>query len=140
MKDKAFLDSNILIYLYSEDELEKQNIVNSIFDKFECVISTQTLNEFCNVCLKKLKKNVSEIIESLNEIKGSCRLEFVDDLVMERALLLHEKYSYSYFDSLMLSSALKYNCAIIYSEDMQHEQLIESSLKIINPFLGRVCP
>jgi predicted nucleic acid-binding protein len=136
MKDKAFLDSNILIYLYSEDELEKQNIVNNIFDKFECVISTQTLNEFCNVCLKKLKKNVSEIIESLNEIKGSCRLEFVDDSVMERALLLHEKYSYSYFDSLMLSSALKYNCAIIYSEDMQHGQLIESSLKIINPFAG----
>jgi len=134
MKDRAFLDSNILIYLYSEDELEKQNIVNNIFDKFECVISTQTLNEFCNVCLKKLKKNVSEIIESLNEIKGSCRLEFVDDSVMERALLLHEKYFYSYFDSLMLSSALKYNCAIIYSEDMQHEQLIESSLKIINPF------
>jgi predicted nucleic acid-binding protein len=134
MKDKTFLDSNILIYLYSEDEPEKQNIVNNIFDKFECVISTQTLNEFCNVCLKKLKKNVSEITESLNEIKGSCRLEFVDDSVIEQALLLHEKYFYSYFDSLMLSSALKYNCAIIYSEDMQHGQIIENTLKIVNPF------
>jgi len=134
MKDKVFLDSNILIYLYSEDELQKQSIANNIFDKFECVISTQTLNEFCNVCIKKLKKPISEIIESLNEIKRSSKLEFIDDKVIEQALFLREKYSYSYFDSLMLSSALKYGCAIIYSEDMQHEQVIESSLKIINPF------
>jgi len=134
MKDKVFLDSNILIYLYSEDEPEKQDIVNNIFDRFECVVSTQTLNEFCNVCIKKLKKSVSEIIGSLNEIKGSSRLEFVDDSVIEQALLLREKYFYSYFDSLMLSSALKYNCAIIFSEDMQNGQMIENALKIINPF------
>ena len=134
MKDRAFLDSNILIYLYSEDELEKQSIANSLFDKFECVISTQTLNEFCNVCIKKMKKPVAEIIESLNEIKENSILEFIDDKIIEQALLLREKYSYSYFDSLMLSSALKYSCGIIYSEDMQHGQIIENSLKIVNPF------
>ncbi|MCL1957757.1 MAG: PIN domain-containing protein [Fibromonadales bacterium] len=134
MKDKVFLDSNILIYLYSEDEPEKQGIVNNIFDKFECIVSTQTLNEFCNVCIKKLKRTVLEIIESLNEIRGSCRLESVDDSIIKQALLLHEKYFYSYFDSLMLSSALKYNCAIIYSEDMQNGQIIENTLKIVNPF------
>ena len=135
MKDKTFLDSNILIYLYSEDEPEKQNIVNNIFDKFECIVSTQTLNEFCNVCIKKLKRNVLEIIESLNEIRENCKLEFVDNSVIEQALLLHKKYFYSYFDSLMLSSALKYNCAIIYSEDMQNGQIIENTLKIVNPFV-----
>jgi len=134
MKDKAFLDSNVLVYLYSEDELEKQDIVNNIIDKFECIISTQTLNEFCNVCIKKLKKTVSEIIEALNEIKGSCRLEIVDDSVIEQALLLHKKYFYSYFDSLMLSSALKYDCVVIFSEDMQNGQIIENTLKIVNPF------
>jgi len=134
MKDKAFLDSNVLVYLYSEDEPEKQDIVNNILDKFECIISTQTLNEFCNVCIKKLKKTVSEIKESLVEIKGSCRLEIVDDSIIEQALLLHQKYFYSYFDSLMLSSALRYDCVIIYSEDMQNGQIIENTLKIVNPF------
>jgi len=134
MKDKAFLDSNVLVYLYSEDEPEKQDIVNNIVDKYECIISTQTLNEFCNVCIKKLKKTVLEIKESLNEIKGSCRLEIVDNLIIEQALLLHQKYFYSYFDSLMLSSSLKYDCAIIYSEDMQNGQIIENTLRIVNPF------
>jgi predicted nucleic acid-binding protein len=136
MKDNVFLDSNILIYLYSEDELQKRNIANNIFDEFECIISTQTLNEFCNVCIKKLKKTIIEIIESLNEIKKNSIVEFVDDKTVEQALFLHEKYLYSYFDSLMLASALNNGCTIIYSEDMQHGQVIENSLKIINPFVA----
>ncbi|MDR0518370.1 MAG: PIN domain-containing protein [Fibromonadaceae bacterium] len=135
MKDKVFLDSNILIYLYSEDELQKRNVANDIFDKYECIISTQALNEFCSVCIKKLNKTISEIIESLNEIKENSRMKFIDDKTIEQALLLHEKYLYSYFDSLMLSSALENDCKIIYSEDMQHGQVIENVLKIVNPFV-----
>jgi len=134
MKDRVFLDSNMLIYLYSEDEPKKRDIINGILEQFECVISPQTLNEFCNVCIKKLEKTVLEVMESLNEIKESCKLEFVDDSIIELALLLREKYFYSYFDSLTLASALKYDCATIYSDDMKHEQIIENSLKIINPF------
>jgi len=134
MKDRVFLDSNILIYLYSEDEPKKRDIINNILEQFECVISPQTLNEFCNICIKNLNKPVLEVMEALNEIKRSCRLEFIDDSIIELALLLREKYLYSYFDSLTLSSALKYDCAVIYSEDMQHEQIIENSLKITKPF------
>ena len=136
MTDKAFLDSNILIYLYSEDEPQKQSIAEGIFDNSECIISTQTLNEFCNVCTKKLKKPISEVIEALNKIKEYSILKFIDDKIIEQALFLHDKYFYSYFDSLMLSSALKSSCDIIYSEDMQHRQVIEKSLIIINPFVN----
>jgi predicted nucleic acid-binding protein len=135
MKDKIFLDSNILIYLYSEDEPQKKKTANDIFDKYECAISTQTLNEFCNVCIRKLNKTIPEIIESLNEIKENSIVEFIDDKAIEQALFLHGKYFYSYFDSLMLSSALKSECAIIYSEDMQHGQVIENVLRIVNPFV-----
>ncbi len=45
MKDKAFIDTNILIYLYSEDEIEKQQIAETLINKFLPVISTQVLNE-----------------------------------------------------------------------------------------------
>ena len=45
-----------------------------------------------------------------------------------------EKYAYSYWDSLILASALENNCPIIYTEDMQSGQIIEDSLKIINPY------
>lgn len=47
---------------------------------------------------------------------------------------LKEKYKYSYWDSLILSAALENSCSVILSEDMQHEQVIENSLQIMNPF------
>ena len=52
MNDRAFIDTNVFIYLYSEDESEKQNTSQIFVDKYNCIISTQVLNEFCNVCIK----------------------------------------------------------------------------------------
>jgi predicted nucleic acid-binding protein len=46
-----------------------------------------------------------------------------------------DKYQYSFWDSMMLASALENKCTEIYSEDMQHNQTIEDKLRIINPFL-----
>jgi len=60
MKDRVFVDTNILIYLYSVDEPEKrQTVENAIIGK-DCVISVQVLNEFSSVCLRKLNIPVRE--------------------------------------------------------------------------------
>ena len=45
-----------------------------------------------------------------------------------------EKYNFSYYDSIIVSTALENECNIVYSEDMQHSQIIENKLTIINPF------
>ncbi len=47
---------------------------------------------------------------------------------------IKKRYRFSYWDSLIIASALENNCSILYSEDMQHSQVIEDNLKIINPF------
>lgn len=54
---------------------------------------------------------------------------------MTLALKVFEKYGYSIFDSLIIAAALEARCHTLYSEDMQHGQLIEGTLKITNPFL-----
>ncbi len=41
------------------------------------------------------------------------------------------------YDSLIISTALENNCEILYSEDMQHKQIIENKMVIINPFERR---
>ena len=51
-----------------------------------------------------------------------------------RALRLKQRYNLQYFDSLIISTALENKCNILYSEDMQHELIIDNRLKIINPF------
>jgi len=50
------------------------------------------------------------------------------------ALSLKDRYGYSYYDCLMLASALEGNCRVIYTEDMSDGQMIDGALEIINPF------
>jgi predicted nucleic acid-binding protein len=53
---------------------------------------------------------------------------------VRKANVLKNKYGYSFYDSLILAAALECGCNTLYSEDMHDGQVIESSLKIINPF------
>ncbi|SKB16175.1 Putative nucleic-acid-binding protein (fragment) [Planktothrix sp. PCC 11201] len=59
----------------------------------------------------------------------------IDILKVITALDINSKYGYTYWDSLVLATALQHNCNILSSEDMQANQLIEQKTIIINPFL-----
>jgi len=50
-------------------------------------------------------------------------------------LQLIEKYKLSFYDALIVNAALQNQCCKLYSEDMQHSQIIENRLTIINPFI-----
>ncbi len=61
----------------------------------------------------------------------------VEIITVETILLAHRlklQYQFSYWDSLVLVSALNANCEFIYTEDLQHQQVIENRLTILNPF------
>jgi predicted nucleic acid-binding protein len=135
MRDNVFLDTNIFVYLYSEDEPEKQSIAIEILEKLHGIISTQVINEFCSACLKKLKIPNLIVQLAVEEIIESCELCFIDEKVIKKALKLNAIYGYSYYDSLILASAILNDCKYLYSEDMQHNQLIEGKMRIINPFV-----
>jgi predicted nucleic acid-binding protein len=135
MKDRAFVDTNVLLYLYSEDEPEKQTTAIDAMERYHCLTSTQTLNEFCSVCLRKLKMPSEAIRQSIEEISTECKLCYIDCEVICKALQLHSKYGYSYYDCLILASALLNDCNLLLSEDMQNGQIIEETLIVKNPFL-----
>ncbi len=52
-----------------------------------------------------------------------------------QALALAQKYRYAYYDSLILAAALSSGCEMLATEDMQHGQVIEETLKIRCPFV-----
>jgi predicted nucleic acid-binding protein len=135
MLAKVFIDTDVLIYLYSEDEPEKAALAYQCAQTQDAGISTQVLNEVCNVLFGKYQRTYPEILNVVHELQNSFQLTTVTTMTIEQALLLGERYGYSYFDSLMLASALELGCAIIFSEDMQHGQIIEASLRIVNPFV-----
>jgi predicted nucleic acid-binding protein len=57
-----------------------------------------------------------------------------NDLVVD-TIKLRKKYGFSFLDSLIVQSAISMGCDVLFTEDMQHELVVENKLKIINPFL-----
>jgi predicted nucleic acid-binding protein len=133
--DKVFIDSNILIYAYSITEPDKRQTARDTIDKYNSIISIQVINEFSSNCLKKLKKTHNEIITAIQEISRNFPIAQITIPTVVKALQLQKRYQFSYFDCIMLASALENNCTYIFSEDMQHGQVIEETLTIMNPFI-----
>ena len=85
----------------------------------------------------------TEALEYENDFKKAKVLEKIEHLfhvsdlsleISKKAVILKNRYKYSFWDSMILASALDSNCDVLYSEDMQDGQLIDGKLKIINPF------
>ena len=134
MPDKVFIDTNVLIYGYSEDEPDKRQRAIDCVRSGEAWISTQVLNETINVLKRKFSLSYSQIRDAVQELSEGFPIVLVSVNTIEMALNLAERYQYSYFDSLILASALEAGCQILYSEDLQHGQRIENQLMIVNPF------
>ena len=136
MSDKIFIDTNVLIYAFSEDEPTKQQKALNIIDAVACdaIISNQVINELANIFLKKFKLPIEQVEDSFLELDSLLNIVSFDMSTQIRALRLKQRYNLQYFDSLIISTALENKCNILYSEDMQHELIIDNRLKIINPF------
>lgn len=132
MKDRVFVDTNVLIYLYSEDEPEKRERTKDPFIKYHCVTSIQVLNELSNVMIKKFRINPTIVLEVVNEIIENCEFSLIDLNTVKKALNILEKYKYSYYDCLIIASALENECNLLLTEDMQNGQTIEGYLTIMN--------
>ncbi|MCL2860068.1 MAG: PIN domain-containing protein [Oscillospiraceae bacterium] len=135
MQDKVFIDTNIFVYLYSSDEKDKKEKCLSAIGNYDCYTSTQAINELINVLIKKFNVKPNIIKEVIDEIYSSCIVNNVDKEIINKALDIHFTYGFSYYDSLMLSSALNSQCTQILTEDMNNNQLIDNVLKITNIFI-----
>jgi len=135
MSDKAFLDTNILVYLYSENEPEKRNAACQALNNYDCVTSIQALNEASNVWVRKFGWSGEKIKAHLDNIETVCdEIMLIQKKTIIKAVDLKDQYGYSYYDCLMLASALEYKCNVILTEDMSNGQIIDDEMKIINPF------
>jgi predicted nucleic acid-binding protein len=135
MNGRAFIDTNVFIYLYSEDENEKQITAQKAVDKYECIISTQVLNEFSNICIKKLLKETEDIELAIDEMIEQCSVLTLEKEDIKQALNIHKNFGYNYYDCLMIVSALNSNCDYLLTEDLADGQIIENKLTIVNIFL-----
>ena len=138
MKDRIFIDSNIFVYAYTDDDWQKHELSRNLLKDNvlanEIILSVQILSEFYSV-MAKYKYSHNEIKSCSDEIIEQAEIMPLKLDTFKFCLFIKEKYSYSWWDSLILASALENDCKVVYSEDMQHKQIIENKLKIVNPFL-----
>ena len=138
MKDNnVFIDTNILVYSILEDENHLPKTKKAIFllknlDDKNVFISTQVLSELYSSLLKH-KFNDKDIQKKLDFIMQEMIISPITFETVKSSWDLRNKYNYSYWDSLILSSALENDCAVLYSEDMHNFHNVENSLKIVNP-------
>ena len=127
-----FLDSNVLLYAFTADP--RAVTARSLLER-GAVISVQGLNEFANVARRKLGRTWAEVHEALNSIRDVCRTVVPLDIETHAdALRIAERYGYGIFDALMISSAVRAECDVLWSEDIHDGHLVEKRLRIANPF------
>ena len=127
-----FLDTNVLIYAFTDDPRNQK--AQELLGK-GCVIGVQVLNEFTNVARRKLGMTWEELREALSSILIVCPTVLPMDLeVHSDALAIAERYGFRIFDALMIASAHRSGCEILWSEDMQDGMVIDGRLHIANPF------
>jgi len=138
MNGNIFVDTNIFVYakLFNEKEKLKRQKAVSFFKNQtnRVVISTQVLNEFSNVLLRH-KVTDNAIIAAVNEIAQVTKVPPLTLATVQKAWQIKQQYHFSYWDSLIISAALLENCETLFTEDLQHGQLIEKQLVIQNPLI-----
>lgn len=140
MSGRYFLDTNVLAYCFDPRAPAKQSVANRIvregLEKRTAVISYQIVQEFINVALKKfeprldvpdLQQYVNAVLRPMLAISSSVAL-------CDHALEIWQRYRIGWYDSLMVAAAVESGCDVLYSEDFQHKQQIET-VRIVNPFL-----
>jgi predicted nucleic acid-binding protein len=139
MSVNCFVDTNILVYTRDSSEPEKQPVAKQwlahLWER-ECGrISAQILNEYYVTVTQKLKPGLSKE-QARSDIRALAvwqPLEISTTLI-EASWDIQDQYGYSWWDTLVVTSALFLDCNYLLSEDMQHEQKI-GHLTIINPFI-----
>jgi predicted nucleic acid-binding protein len=135
MRDRVFIDTNILIYFISDDLKKKIKAKEILFSECEPVLSSQVINEFVNACLIKNLLKLDRVISLSAKFMDALEFALIKEATIKKALQIQKAHNYSYWDCLIIASALENNCSTLYTEDMQDGHVIENRLKIVNPFV-----
>jgi predicted nucleic acid-binding protein len=134
LMSKIALDTNILISLFNGNDIKKREIADELVSN-NAIISSQVVSEFLNVSKRLLQLSKSDIIHKCNLVFDLCTIAPTTHATLHKAEYFIKRYDLQLFDAIIVASAWESGCTILYSEDMQHNQVIENTLTIANPFV-----
>ena len=138
MRDKIFLDTNIIVYAHDHSSGEKhtvsREIMEYLWENRNGAISVHVLQEFFVCVTQKISKpllikNAKAILEYLS----TWEVVVNDKHITLNAIDIQERYRFSFWDSLIIQAAIQSQARLLFSEDLPNGQVLDN-LKIINPF------
>jgi predicted nucleic acid-binding protein len=137
-RTRAFFDTNILVYAYDRRLPNKQKIAQALvrhnLDNGLGVISTQVVQEFCNVTLTKIRNvDGAELKVVIQSVLSAFLAHWPSQDFYLRAIDLYNSASISFYDALIVQAAIDLDCTVLYSEDLQSGQKF-GKLTVVNPF------
>jgi predicted nucleic acid-binding protein len=137
---RCFVDTNIWLYRFilnssEPSAVQKQQIATKVTSEENLLVSTQLINEVCANLIRKAGFDNSQIQNLIEDFSEGCEILPVSLETLQYAAKLRSRYLLSFWDSLIVASAVLGQASILYSEDMQDGLIIENSLHIVNPFL-----
>jgi predicted nucleic acid-binding protein len=131
-----FVDTNIWLYAFivGQDAVKSakaQVVINQHAN--DIIVSTQVINEVCVNLLKKAKLPEADIKPIIESFYARYQVAELHQNVLLKASDLRDRYTFSYWDSILAATALMSGASILFSEDMDTSLVIEQVLQIANP-------
>lgn len=134
MADKIFVDTNIWLYAFMDDNRERTRISREIISNPNVILNTFVLNEICINLLRKAKYSEENLQILIVNINNHYTVYPITADTILQASFIREKTDIGYWDSLVVASAIQNDCTVLYSDILPHNLTIENRLRIINPF------
>ena len=136
MTSRSFIDTHVLVYAEASDAPYKQrsalDLLQRLYEQGLGVVSTQILQEYCNVALKKLRLPAQHVRSQL-DLYEQFEVVQVTPTIIRAGLDLHQTRSVAFFDAIVLASAHAAGCSVIWTEDMNAGEVV-NGVRISNPF------
>ncbi len=137
--DKAFIDTNILIYAHDRAAGPRHRIAKLLLERLwrqrVGVLSTQVLQEFYVNVRRKARKPVAPQEARDLVVDYLCWEVIVNDgRSVTEAADLEGQHRISFWDALIVQAANASGATVLYSEDLNHGQRY-GNVRVVNPFL-----
>jgi predicted nucleic acid-binding protein len=136
--DMEFVDTNILVYAYDISDQSKRGIALKLLERLweskNGCLSIQVLQEFYVTLTRKLPVSLScdQVVQIISDL-GMWKHHTPSVMDIEGAAKTQSQYEISFWDAMIINSASKMDCKIIWTEDLNHGQFYEG-IKAVNPF------
>jgi|SRR5580693_1118497 predicted nucleic acid-binding protein len=131
-----FVDTNILIYAHDRGAGTKHaqavELLTRLVEEGSGALSIQVLSEFYAAATKKLSMR-SQIAEDVIRDLAGWSIHRPGHADVLKASGLHRRYKISWWDAMIVNSALELGCSVLWTEDLGDGQRF-GSVTVQNPF------